>query len=122
MNYHCLKQPGPCVYSRSMDQPYPRHCINCGTPEDSKTTLLFVQDNQSFILGMEMALRIIRNRRKDIAALQGKEDLEDPQQQAVATCEGVVRLVQVEIGSGRMRPPYPSEWSPEEIDEVERIA
>lgn len=79
-----------------------------------------VTDKMSFILGMQFALRITRNRRKDLALLQGKEDISEPQQQAVATVEGAIRLVQVEIGSGRM--PLPNVWTSDEVDEVERIA
>lgn len=32
----CMTGPNlgkPCVYSRAMDQPYPRFCIHCGKPE-----------------------------------------------------------------------------------------
>ena len=32
-----IKCKGGCVYSRSMHQPYPRHCVQCGRVEDART-------------------------------------------------------------------------------------
>jgi hypothetical protein len=71
------------------------------------------RDRHSFILGMEFAMRIVRNsgetffngKRVDETALEG--------------INAMIRLCQVEIGAGRM--PLP-EFSEEEIAEVERIS
>jgi hypothetical protein len=76
-----------------------------------------VRDRHSFILGMELAMRIIRNRCQSHQEM-GIPLSQQPHQEA-ACCEGVIRIVQVEIGAGRL--PLPT-FSPEEIDEVERIA
>jgi hypothetical protein len=83
---------------------------------------MLVRDRQSFVLGMELAMRIAGNRANDRAAVLGvpNYDLSDPEIQALATARAMIRLVQVEIGSGRM--PVPNEWTPDEIDEVGRIA
>jgi hypothetical protein len=71
-------------------------------------------DKHSLILGMELAMRIIRNRAADQKDLAHWDD-----EQECQNLVGMIRIVQVEIGSGRM--PVPSNWTPDEIDEVERI-
>lgn len=76
-----------------------------------------ITDTPSFIMGMEFAMRVCRNRYADLESIGGK--WEDPGPQAVATCIGMLRLVQVEIGAGRM--PLP-QFTREEIEEMERIA
>jgi hypothetical protein len=70
-----------------------------------------------FILGMELALRIVRNRARAFEE-QGIPLSEQPHQEA-ACCDACIRLVQVEIGSGRQSLP---EFTSDEIEEVERIA
>jgi hypothetical protein len=51
-----------------------------------------------------------------------RKELSDPVEQKLQTAIGTIRIVQVEIGSGRMPLPEPHEWTPDEIDEVERIS
>jgi hypothetical protein len=76
---------------------------------------MMVHSRQSFVLGMELAMRIARN-------LSTGKELTDPVEQKLQTAIGTIRIVQVEIGSGRMPLPEPHEWTPDEIDEVERIS
>lgn len=78
-----------------------------------------VRDKHSFILGMELAMRIARNRKEDLAVTHSDypKALSLVRNQ-IETLIGCIRIVQVEIGAGRM--PLP-EFTPDEIDEVERI-
>lgn len=74
----------------------------------------------SFIAGMELAMRICRNRKTDIENLRS---LDYPKvaalvQNQIEICIFGIRQVQVEIGSGRM--PLP-EFTEDEKDEIERI-
>lgn len=80
---------------------------------------MLVRDRQSFVLGMELAMRIVRNRGEDIKQMRGRE-MNETEIMEAATTAAMIRLVQVEIGSGRM--PVPNEWTADEIDEVGRIA
>lgn len=68
---------------------------------------------ESFVSGMELAMRICRNRAQDYGG-----DLADPKCQAAETCVGVIRIVQVEIATGRSAIP---EFTYDEIDEIRRI-
>lgn len=67
----------------------------------------------SFILGMELAMRIVGNSAETY--FNGAK----PDETMLDGINAMIRLVQVEMGSGRM--PLP-EFSPDEIDEVERIS
>lgn len=68
---------------------------------------------RGIIAGMELAMRICRNRAQDYGG-----DLAEPKCQAAETCAGVIRIVQVEIGAGRQ--PLP-EFTIEEQEEMNRI-
>jgi len=70
--------------------------------------------HKEFIEGMELAIRICRNRAEDYGG-----DLSKPMCQAAETCAGLIRLVQVEIGSGRQPLPV---FTVEETDEIDRIS
>jgi hypothetical protein len=88
----------------------------CKPPVNAPPIHMLVRDRQSFVLGMEFAMRIVRNRITDLKERGAPEDLK-------MECEnmfGMIRIVQVQIGSGRMA--LPSVWTPDEIDEVGRIA
>lgn len=65
-----------------------------------------------FIAGMELAMRLCRNRAEDLR-LMDKDPLE------ADTCAGLIRICQVEIGAGRMKRP---DFTKEEMDEMDRIA
>jgi hypothetical protein len=70
-----------------------------------------------FILGMELAMRIVRNRARDLKeTVHNGCDCHDD----LETVVGMIRIVQVEVGSGRME--MPPMWTEEEIDEVRRIS
>lgn len=69
-----------------------------------------------FIAGMELAMRICRNRAEDIRAM-GK--IMTMAGNEADNCAGIIRNVQVEIGSGRMKRPA---FTAEESDEMDRIA
>ena len=64
----------------------------------------------SFIAGMQLAIRLCRNRAEDCERM-GKPD----QRQEALVCEGLIRIVQVEIGAGRMPRPQLTE---EELEEM----
>jgi hypothetical protein len=66
----------------------------------------------SFVAGMQLAIRICRNRAEDCKRM-GKDD------QEALVCEGLIRICQVEIGTGKM--PLPR-FSEEEQEELNRIA
>lgn len=68
----------------------------------------------SFIAGMELALRICRNRAKDC-----KEEGWTLKEYEAHTCAHLIRNVQVEIGAGRMPRP---QFTKEELDEMDRIS
>lgn len=38
-----------CIYSRSMNQPYPRHCIKCGQIEEIKPVKKLPMRNRSYL-------------------------------------------------------------------------
>lgn len=62
---------------------------------------------------MEFAMRIVRNSAETY--FNGKK----PDETMLEGINSMIRIVQVQIGSGRM--PLP-EFTPDEIDEVERIS
>lgn len=81
-----------------------------------------VRDKHSFILGMEFAMRICRNEasnHKGDPFVYGHTDSRAARATEADLCASLIRIVQVEIGSGRS--PLP-EFTPDEIDEVERIS
>lgn len=68
----------------------------------------------SYVAGMQMAIRVCRNRANDCEVTGQKAAEMEAQNLA-----GLIRIIQVEIGSGRMqRPPF----TKEELDELERIS
>jgi len=67
---------------------------------------------RGLIAGMELAIRICRNRSYDRKRM-GRDD------QEALVCEGMIRIVQVEIGAGRQALP---EFTIEEQEEINRIA
>lgn len=69
----------------------------------------------AFIAGMQLAMRICRNRAKAWEELGGTMR---PEQEDL-TCAHLIRSVQVEIGSGRMPRP---QFSKEELEEMDRIS
>lgn len=72
-----------------------------------------IRDRHSFILGMEFAMRICRNEADN-------HKVRNPLRATEAElCSAIIRIVQVEIGSGRS--PLP-EFTDDEIKEVERIS
>lgn len=77
-------------------------------------SVFLASERRAFLEGMEMAMRICRNRAQDLGG-----NLDEPGPQHCETCAGVIRIVQVEIGAGRA--PYPA-FTKEEIDEIERIS
>jgi hypothetical protein len=95
-----------------------------GRPEEGRLAMSevtgIVRDRHSFILGMELAMRICRNRQADLAVTHSDypKALNLVKNQ-IDILIGSIRIVQVEIGSGRV--PLP-EFSQDEIDEVERIS
>jgi len=72
-----------------------------------------IRDRQSFILGMELAMRIVRN--SSGTFFNGQK----PDETMLGSIIAMIRLVQVEMGSGRMALPM---FSEEETAEVERIS
>jgi hypothetical protein len=68
----------------------------------------------SFVAGMELAMRICRNRAKDC-----KENNWTLKEYEAFTCAQLIRNVQVEIGAGRMQRP---QFTKEELDEMDRIS
>lgn len=72
-----------------------------------------VRDRHSFVLGMEFAMRIVRNTAE--TSFNGKK----PDETMIEGINAMIRFVQVEIGSRRM--PIPG-FTQDEIDEVERIS
>jgi hypothetical protein len=67
-----------------------------------------------FILGMELAMRIVRNSRETF--FNGTK----PDDTLLGGITEMIRLVQVEIGAGRMD--LPQKWTQDEIDEIRRIS
>jgi hypothetical protein len=69
----------------------------------------------AFLAGMQLAIRICRNRAADIReagkimTMAGNE---------ADNCAGIIRIVQVEIGSGRSPRP---KFTKEELEEMDRI-
>src|SRR5262245_21996714 len=72
------------------------------------------QDKPAFIAGMQLAMRICRNRIIACKAINKPE-----QEYEAMICATEIRLIQVEIGSGRMAIPA---FTQEEKDEMRRIA
>lgn len=69
----------------------------------------------SFIAGLQLAMRICRNRAKD-----GKEMRAMTMVEAEANrCAELIRICQVELGAGRMERPN---FTQEEIDEMDRAS
>lgn len=68
----------------------------------------------SFVAGMELAMRICRNRAKDC-----KEEGWTIKEYEAFLCAQLIRNVQVEIGAGRMPRP---QFTKEELDEMDRIS
>lgn len=68
----------------------------------------------SFVAGMELAMRICRNRAKDC-----KEEGWTIKEYEAYLCAQIIRNAQVEIGAGRMARP---QFTKEELDEMDRIA
>lgn len=68
---------------------------------------------ESFIAGMSLAMRICRNRAQDLGG-----DLGNLGPQTAETCAGMIRIVQVEIATGRAGIPG---FTYDEIDEIRRI-
>jgi signal recognition particle receptor subunit beta len=67
-----------------------------------------------FVLGMELAMRIVRNSAE--TSFNGAK----PDEMMIEGIVSMIRIIQVQIGSGRME--LPDVWTPEEIDEVRRIS
>lgn len=68
----------------------------------------------SFLAGMQLAIRICRNRAGDCKVTgQAAGEME------AQNCAGLIRICQVEIGSGRMGRP---KFTEEELDEMDRIS
>jgi hypothetical protein len=70
----------------------------------------------SFLAGLQLAMRICRNRAEDIRS-QGK--MMTMAGNEADNCAGIIRLTQVEIGAGRMARP---KFSKEELEEMDRIS
>jgi hypothetical protein len=68
----------------------------------------------AFIAGMELAMRICRNRAKDC-----KTEGWTIKEYEAFLCAQIIRNVQVEIGAGRMPRP---QFTKEELDEMDRIS
>lgn len=68
----------------------------------------------SFLAGMQLAMRICRNRATDLLKINA-----DARSNEAETCAGMIRICQVEIGSGRMERP---KFTKEELDELDRIS
>jgi hypothetical protein len=72
--------------------------------------------NAAFVGGMELSMRLCSNRAEDIRAagkimtMAGNE---------ADNCAGIIRICQVEIGSGRMAKP---QFTNEELEEMDRIS
>ncbi len=70
----------------------------------------------AFLAGMQLSIRICRNRANDIRTagkimtMAGNE---------ADNCAGIIRITQVEIGAGRMARPA---FSKEELEEMDRIS
>jgi hypothetical protein len=69
------------------------------------------------IAGMELAMRICRNRAQDYRSM-GSTDSLYGQTQAAETCAGCIRITQVEIGAGRMPLPEFTQLEQEEINRI----
>lgn len=69
----------------------------------------------AFIAGMELSIRICRNRAKEYGERSRLFDRE----RGAQSCAAVIRNVQVEIGSRRMQRP---EFTNEEMEEMDRIS
>ena len=70
-------------------------------------------DLKSFVYGMQLSMRICRNISEDIREKTKKDQANDAD-----NCAGVIRLLQVEIDSGRFKF---EGFTPQEVEEVERI-
>lgn len=72
------------------------------------------EKTRTLIEGMELAMRVCRNRHQDCMIIG-----QTIRANEATVCEAIIRLVQVEIGSGRM--PLPT-FTPSEINEMDRIS
>lgn len=74
------------------------------------------------IEGMEIAMRVCRNRAADCHGIRDAANMAQPHWTVRAdeayTLASVIRLVQVQIGSGRQQF---GELAPDELEEIERI-
>lgn len=71
----------------------------------------------AFLAGMQLSMRLLRNRAEDLKQIDTARKIwaEDE----VQNCVGIIRLCQVEIGSGRMARP---QLTKAEIEEMDRIS
>jgi hypothetical protein len=67
----------------------------------------------AFLAGMQLSIRLVRNRADDCKRM-GKLDY----RQEALVIEGIIRICQVEIGSGRMERPKLTEAELEEMDRI----
>jgi hypothetical protein len=70
----------------------------------------------SFIAGMQLCMRLCRNRAEDIRAVGKMMTMAGNE---ADNCAGIIRLTQVEIGSGRMARPT---FTKEELEEMDQIS
>jgi hypothetical protein len=68
----------------------------------------------AFLAGMQLSIRLVRNRADDCERM-GKPD----KRQEALVIEGIIRICQVEIGSGRTPRP---QLTKEELEEMDRIS
>jgi hypothetical protein len=69
--------------------------------------------HRGIVAGMELAMRICRNRAEDCRSLRTDHHANEAE-----NCAGIIRIVQVEIGAGRQHLP---EFTLEEQEEMNRI-
>lgn len=111
------------IYQRKFDDPKDRDSHSEGELKEEwkkRTDALIEADDEmlsrifqtAFIAGMQLSMRLCRNRAEDCKAI-GKDDGE------AQNCAGIIRLCQVEIGSGRMQRP---KFTKEELEEMDRIS
>jgi hypothetical protein len=75
----------------------------------------------AFLAGMQLTMRLLRNRAKDLKEIGENHTSYMPiiRENEVQNCVGIIRLCQVEIGAGRMARP---KFSKEELEEMDRIS
>jgi len=74
---------------------------------------------RAFIEGMELSMRICRNRAADYAKLDVTQDHKVWREQEAKNCAAMIRIVQVNIGAERIDIP---DFTLDEIEEMERIS